>query len=150
MIRRALAQVGRWVESLVAPAPQVQFGIAGAVDEQKAREVNDLMAFFGFPTEFQVPVSAAGVAAETSPEAVSTVPPAVPASGHPDRDDQIAHVKKLIHDHDFFVDEHGYATCVMKDWRGKPTQWAGHLAELVVDMLRADARMAAATNKFRN
>ena len=155
MIRRVLADVGRRIDGLIRPAPQVQFGVAGAVDEQEQREVDDLIASFGFPPGFLSSVSAAGVAAETSPEAVSTVLPAVPASGQPDPVDQIEHVRALIHDHNIQVVIGNNVQCRC-GWRVNGTGTAPyvahthHVGRLVAAMLHTDIALAQATNKFRN
>ena len=149
MIRRALSDVGRWIDGLISPAPQVQFGVAGAVDEQEAREVNEMMASFGFPSEFQVPVSAAADAVGTGPGAAST-PTRVPAPGRPDRDDQVRAVRLLIEEHYISVlSADGHVACHCDRWEGPACGHADHIADVVDNMLSADVRMSAATNRFQ-
>lgn len=160
----AAERAGRLADLLVdwrwPLAPQVQYGVAGAVDEQEQREVDELIEFFEpipgcvqrdlrcpTPCTSCARVSAAGVAAETSPEAVSTTP-RVPASGHPDPVDQAHAVRLLIEEH-YITSVSCDTVCFCGQWRGHHAAHADHVADVVCNMLAADARMAAATNKFR-
>lgn len=128
MIRRALAEVGGWIEGLVSPAPQVRFGVANS----------------------QSSVSAAADAAGTGPEAVSTTRP-VPASGRPDSVDQAESVRELIlmHAQTYELPFTISCNCGAQWHYGGPEDHSAHVADLVANQLRADARMALATNKFR-
>ncbi len=128
MIRRAMAGVGQWIEALVSPAPQVQFGVANS----------------------QSSVSAAADAAGTGPEAASTTPH-VPASGQPDPYDQAESVRELILMHAQTYELPFTISCNCgAEWRyGGPEDHSAHVADLVANQLRADSRMALATNKFR-
>lgn len=171
MIRRLLAAVGRCVDSLVARAPQVQFGVAGAVDEREDREVDELIASLDLPNGAPLDhhasgkavyhglVSAAADAAETGPEAVSTDPPAVPASGQPDPDDLADHVAEYVWEHRVhsMVRSAGSGPIDRILCNGCPGGFyqslddhADHISVGVRTLIADTARMAAATNKFRN
>lgn len=93
----------------------------------------DVMEPWSFP--------AAGVAAGTGPEVVSA-PPIAPTSGHP--------VEELVEYHhvDRITGDGIYCAC---HHRSKSFhQHAKHVAGFVLAMVEADARIAAATNKFHN
>lgn len=176
MIRQVLAEVGRLVDSLVAPSPQVQFGVAGAVEEQEERETEEMASFFGgrvwtvegcVPRDPRCPslctscarVSAAADAAETGPEAVSTVPPAVPASGQPDTYDLADHVAEYIWEHRVYsmarsagsgpIDRILCNGCPGGFYRSLD-EHASHVRSGARALISDTARMAAATNKFRH
>lgn len=139
---RPLADIGRWLEELVSPAPQVRFGVDQARQASKTRTASELGP-------------AAADAAGTGPGAASTNP-RVPAPGRPDRIEQIDSTDELMKHHRCSWVP-GNAGTTASVWSCTGCAWAGtsisaherHQAELVVDMLRADARMSAATNKFQ-
>ena len=86
MIFRLLAEIGRWIETLVPPPPSVQAGVMAEADAAAEREVDELVASFDelLPVRMKT-VAVAGKAAATSPEVVSAGPPAAPTSGCPNR-----------------------------------------------------------------
>lgn len=137
---RPLADIGRWIEGLVSPAPQVRFGVDQARHASATMTATDLGP-------------AAADAAGAGPGAVSAEPPAAPAPGHPDRADQVDSATQLLIHHRVGAAELGSLdalACHGCFWRGDDVdEHCAHQARLVVDMLRADARMSAATNKFR-
>lgn len=137
LLRWPFEQIGTWIESLVAPAPQVQFGVAGAVDEQEQAELDEIV------------VSVAADAAGTGPGAPATVP----APGHPDQDAQVDSVTELLTHHRVVTTESGsldLLACHGCFWSGDHVdEHRAHQARLVVNMLRGDSRMSAASNKFR-
>lgn len=136
---RPLADIGRWLEELVSLPPQVRFGVDQARQAGKTRTASELGP-------------AAADAAGTGPGA----PADVPAPGQPDRADQIDSVAALLYLHrcTWFPGLPGGRSAI---WSCNGCMWESestaaherHLSELVVDMLRADARMSSATNKFR-
>jgi hypothetical protein len=140
VIRRGLAEFGRWIEGLVAPAPQVQFGVDEAREAQQTHDADELMAFFNLDP-------AAADAAGTGPGEAS-VPP-TPSPGQPDPVDQADAVRLLIEDH-YITSVSCDTVCACGQWRGHHASHADHVADVVSNMLTADARMAAATNKFRS
>lgn len=82
---------------------------------------------------------AAGVAAGTGPEVVSA-PPIAPTSGHPVEDlIEFHHVASITGDGIYCACHHR-----SRNFHGH----AKHVAGFVLSMVEADARIAAATNKF--
>lgn len=74
----------------------------------------------------------------------------MPAPGRPDLDDQVRAVRLLIEEHYISVlSADGHVACHCERWEGPACGHADHIAEVVGNMLAADARMSAATNKFR-
>lgn len=109
--------------------------------EVVARRAADLLAEREAAVDVMEPWSfpAAGVAAGTGPEVVSA-PPIAPTSGHPVEDlVEFHHVDRITGDGIYCACHH----------RSKSFhQHAKHVARIVLAMVEADARIAAATNRF--
>lgn len=142
---------------LVYLAAAVGLGVwMGARGERARNRVNtDIAAVRRVADER---VSAAGVAAETSPGVVSALPPA-PTPGHPDPETQASHIYELIIEGHAIRDirpaphtigtRDAYVLCECRVWFRGFSGHTTHVAQQAANMLRADTRIAAATNKFR-
>lgn len=148
MIRTLLAEVGRWIESLVSPPPSVLDGVAAAREAEADREVDELIASFDelFPVRIGT-VAVAGMADRNQSRGGERRPPAAPAPGRPESlRDQIA----------LAIEDHYIAAVCMDESTaqckcGEDTTLPAH-SDHVADVIRRgfdNGRFIAITNKFQ-
>lgn len=122
MIRPLLAEVGRWIESLVSPPPSVLEGVAAAKLDQSG--------YLHWSEDRPAAVDAAGA----GPEAVSTTP-RVPASGRPTVAGWSADPDRLLIESHYIavMSPDGYVQCHCRKWEGQVCAHADHIADVVCE-----------------